>query len=431
MAKFVDNTQKVLSGEMSTMDYICDMSESKLNRSLEMNPDSRWIYDLQVATWCQIRDAHKNGKKLIFFGGPVPIDLIYAFDCQPYYLDQLPLSLAANTSVASKYLDICEQHTNQSMCTIDRIELGALIAGEYGVEPDAFVYSTVPCDSSRIAYPNMQKILNKPTFTLDMPFRRDERAKQYLSKQTKEFVEFMEELTGKKLDWDKFKEAMEVANSSNDLLEKCANLRKHTPCPLPGNLLIANSSMSGQAADPAMVTFLRSELEAGQMMLDLGMGACQNGEKYRMLFLQNMLWTNVKTYSYLEQNCNAVCVMDVLGHFKGTFYEHMDDREDCFAVVAQKMMNFPMIHGAAGPVDYYLDRTKILMDDYNINTSVFLGHIGCKHTWAATKILSDYIQEHYGIPTLLIDADCIDGRYKTPEEIQNTIAEYLETVVKL
>ena len=133
----------------------------------------------------------------------------------------------------------------------------------------------------------------------------------------------------------------------------------------------------------------------------------------------------------MEQNYGAVCVMDVLGHFIGDFYEHLDDKEDCYRVMARKMMNFPMIHGAAGPVDYYTDRIKYLMDNFNINTSVFFGHVGCRHTWASTKILSDYIQENYGMPSLLIDVDCIDGRYKSPEEIQNTIAEYLETVVKL
>ena len=90
-----------------------------------------------------------------------------------------------------------------------------------------------------------------------------------------------------------------------------------------------------------------------------------------------------------------------------------------------------MIHGAAGPVEYYQDRISYLMDNFNINTSVFLGHVGCKHTWASTKILSDFIQAKYGIPTLLLDVDCIDGRYKGAEEVQNAIAEYLENVVKL
>ena len=425
------NMPKVLSGEMSTLDYIASTAEGKQAHAVEKNPDMLWVYDIQVAQWAQIRDAHKNGKKVIAFGGPVPVDLMYAFDCQPYYLDQLPLSTAPNVDMTAKFVDLCEAHTNQSMCSIDKVEMGALLADQVGVKPDAFVYSTVPCDSSRIAYPVMEKIWNVPTFNVDLPFRRDRRGEDYLIAQTKEFIAFMEELTGTKLDWEKFKESMKVANHTNELIEKCADLRKHTPCPLPGTLLVTNACMSGQAADPAMATFLEKEVETGEMMLDLGMGACMNGEKYRMLFLQNMLWTSLKSYGYLEREYGAICIMDVLGHFKGDFYEHMDDKEDCFRIMSHKMMNLPMIHGAAGPVEYYQDRISYLMDNFNINTSVFLGHVGCKHTWASTKILSDFIQAKYGIPTLLLDVDCIDGRYKGAEEVQNAIAEYLENVVKL
>ena len=425
------NMPKVLSGEMSTLDYIASTAEGKQAHAVEKNPDMLWVYDIQVAQWAQIRDAHKNGKKVIAFGGPVPVDLMYAFDCQPYYLDQLPLSTAPNVDMTAKFVDLCEAHTNQSMCSIDKVEMGALLADQVGVKPDAFVYSTVPCDSSRIAYPVMEKIWNVPTFNVDLPFRRDRRGEDYLIAQTKEFITFMEELTGTKLDWEKFKESMKVANRTNELIEKCADLRKHTPCPLPGTLLVTNACMSGQAADPAMATFLEKEVETGEMMLDLGMGACMNGEKYRMLFLQNMLWTSLKSYGYLEREYGAICIMDVLGHFKGDFYEHMDDKEDCFRIMSHKMMNLPMIHGAAGPVEYYESRISYLMDNFNINTSVFLGHVGCKHTWASTKILSDFIQAKYGIPTLLLDVDCIDGRYKGAEEVQNAIAEYLENVVKL
>ena len=428
---YVDQVSKVISGEMSTLDYIAGTAESKLEYILNKDPDGRWIYDIQVAQWAQIRDAQAKGKKVIAFGGPVPVDLLYAFDCQPYYLDQLPLSTASNTAMTSKFIDICETKTSQSMCSIDKVEMGVLLADQIGLVPDAFVYSTVPCDSSRIAYPNMQKIWNVPCFNIDLPFRRDERAVEYLVRQTKEFITFMEELTGKKLDWDKVKESMKIANRSNELLERSANLRRHTPCPLPGLLLVTNACMSGQAADPAMVAFLEKEVEMGEMMIELGMGACQNGEKYRMLFLQNMLWTNLKTYNYLEREHGAICIMDVLGHYHGDFYEHLDDPEDCFRVMAKKQMNLPMIHGASGPVEYYLNRIDDLMEDFNINTSIFLGHVGCRHTWASTKILSDHIQKKFGLPTLLLDVDCIDGRYKGAEEVQQSIVEYLETVVKL
>lgn len=428
---YVDQVPKVISGEMSTVDYIAGTAESKLQYILNKDPDGRWVYDIQVAQWAQIRDAQKNGKKVIAFGGPIPVDLLYAFDCQPYYLDQLPLSVAPYPAMASKFIDLCETKTSPFMCSIDKVEMGVLLADQVGLVPDAFVYSTVPCDSSRIAYPNMQKLWKVPTFNIDLPFRRDERAEEYLVRQTKEFITFMEELTGKEMDWEKVKESLQVANRSNELIERSANLRRNTPCPLPGVFLVTNACMSGQAADPAMVAFLEKEVEMAEMMVELGMGACQNGEKYRMLFLQNMLWTNLKTYSNLEREHGAICIMDVLGHYHGDFYEHLDDPEDCFRVMARKQMNLPMIHGASGPVDYYLDRIDYLMENFNINTSIFLGHVGCRHTWASTKILSDHIQRKFGLPTLLLDVDCIDGRYKSAEEVQRSIVEYLENVVKL
>ena len=93
------------------------------------------------------------------------------------------------------------------------------------------------------------------------------------------------------------------------------------------------------------------------------------------------------------------------------------------------MMNLPMIHGATGPVDYYCDRISYLMDNFNINTSVFLGHVGCKHTWASGKIVTDYIQEKFGIPTLYVDVDAIDPRYKSNDELRAQIGEYMESVV--
>ena len=116
------NMPKVLSGEMSTLDYIASTAEGKQAHAAEKNPDMLWVYDIQVAQWAQIRDAHKNGKKVIAFGGPVPVDLMYAFDCQPYYLDQLPLSTAPNVDMTAKFVDLCEAHTNQSMCSIDKVE---------------------------------------------------------------------------------------------------------------------------------------------------------------------------------------------------------------------------------------------------------------------------------------------------------------------
>lgn len=71
---------------------------------------------------------------------------------------------------------------------------------------------------------------------------------------------------------------------------------------------------------------------------------------------------------------------------------------------------------------------KLFCNDL-ISLSIFMGHVGCKHTWASGKIVTDMIQEKYGIPTLYVDVDAIDPRYKSTDELRLQLGEYMEAVV--
>ena len=121
--------------------------------------------------------------------------------------------------------------------------------------------------------------------------------------------------------------------------------------------------------------------------------------------------------------------MDAFGFQGGPMYQHLDDRHDCFRVMGMKFQDNPMIHGASGPSEYHLALVDKIFQEYDPTVSMFLGHVGCKHTWASAKMVSDMVQEKYGLPTLFLDLDAIDGRYKSNDEIKAQISEYFETVV--
>ena len=110
-------------------------------------------------------------------------------------------------------------------------------------------------------------------------------------------------------------------------------------------------------------------------------------------------------------------------------YEHMDDRRDCLKVMGKKMQNNPMIHGASGPSEFHLKLVDHIFQTYEPNVSMFLGHVGCKHTWASGKIVTDMVQEKFGLPTLYVDVDAIDPRYKSGDELRAQIGDYMESVV--
>lgn len=423
-----ENEERVLRGEMSIVDFYCDKVEGSMARMREKNPDLLWTIEIQKFTWESVRDAHKNGKKIVAFGGSMPVEIFAAFDCVPFYLDIIPFRTCTNVDITAKYIDEAEKYVAASMCGLDKTELGAFLCGAYGFEPDIFVYSSVPCDSSRVAYPAMEKLLKLPTFSFDMPFRRDARGVDYLARQVEELVAFMEEATGTKCDWDKMKQFMEISNKVFDLQGKCAELRKIKPCPLPGRFLVVNGTTNAYPCFPEMLNVYEHEYEAGQVMSELGMGACED-EKYRVAMLQNMIWGNSKIMDWMERTYNAVAVMDAFGFQGDVMYENMDERFDCYRVMARRMQNNPMIHGASGPSEHHLRMVEEIFESYSPNVSMFLGHVGCKHTWASSKMLTDMISEKYGLPTLFVDLDAIDGRYKGGEEIMAQISEYFETVV--
>ncbi len=90
MAKDTRLEDAVMAGEMSIFDFCCEKVEAQMVRMQEKHPELLWTLEIQDKMWHQYRDAHKNGKKLVFFGGPVPVDIIVAFDCIPVYLDTVP-----------------------------------------------------------------------------------------------------------------------------------------------------------------------------------------------------------------------------------------------------------------------------------------------------------------------------------------------------
>jgi len=419
---------------INLIDMTCQQVDRIYQHMLEKgNPDIMWMFDIQKAQWEEVRDAHKNGQKLVFFGGPVPVEIIRAFDCVPFFLDTVSTRIASMEDLCGRYIDETEKYAPTSMCGIDKAQLGCAILNEYGVKADAFVHATVPCDSARIAYPIIERLLDCPTFTLDCPFHHDDRGYRYLARQMDAFVKFMEDLTGYKWDaerYEKFKAIMEESNRAYAALVKIADLRKQKPCPLPGRTLVLNELVACMSGSPACTAMLETQLQMGTMLSEMGMSASKcPEEKYRVCLMQNMLWSNTGIMDWMEKTYGAITVMDGFGYQSAIFFDDMDNWEHIKYVAAMKMLTTPMIHGATGPTEYWLKIIDDMYTDYSVNVSIFMGHVGCKHTWASGKIVTDMIQEKYGLPTLYVDVDAIDPRYKSNDELRAQLAEYMESVV--
>ncbi len=84
-------------------------------------------------------------------------------------MDTIPTRIASQDGVASRYIDEAEKYVPTGMCGFDKVELGAALLDEFGLKLDAFIYTSILCDSSRVVHLAMASIWSDvPSTVLDV-----------------------------------------------------------------------------------------------------------------------------------------------------------------------------------------------------------------------------------------------------------------------
>ncbi len=420
MADNLSRAELILSGEKSIIDYICEIS------ALDCGEPG---HPSDLGYWETVRDAHNNGKKLIFTNGPVPLEILYALDCIPLCLDLLPSCISQDEALTAKLINEAETHANSSLCSLHKTNTGILLSNNLGLKPDAYVTVPIACESARAACTETGRYIEAKSFHFDIPLRRDEKSVRYIAMQFNLFISFMEEVSGKKLDWEQVKYRMELYNRSAKLLYECTELRRSRPCPLSSHTTVWNEFMNAFGPTEQMEKLLETELKLCKERIDSGKGPCQGGQKHRVLLLHNFLRQGADITEMLEKDFGAVTVADGYCFGSREQFTQLEDKEACIKLMCRRLQSGSMAHGAGGTGAELLASIDDLLRDFEPDVFIFLGNRGCKHIWAATKMVADAVQERYGIPMLILDVDNTDFRYKSEREIRTAISEYMDTVV--
>lgn len=421
--------KRLADEEIDVIEYICLSADEELARAHEVGAEFSLGIEAECALWHNARDAHKNGKKLVLYTGAVPVELLYASGCVPVSLDFIQIKLARAVSHTRKLVLASEKIMPECFCSMDKSMLGVSELKRLGLEPDAVVFASPGCDGSRLSYPFVGKALGTPSFQFNIPIQKRQSSLRHIVDQFDALSDFLAQETALKLNESELRACIERANSSYDLLEKCAQLRKKTPCPLPGNLLVRNGWARAMACLPETVAFLEQEYKSGLLAADAGQSSCPGGEVYRAAFIQNMLWSSGEVTDWLEEKYGCACVMDAIGLVPYKYFEHPDDAQDCRLTMAGRMSEGLSFHGVTWSGPQILEQIDKLFEEYRPNVSIYAGHVGCRHTWAVVRMVSGFIEDKYGVSTLELPLDGIDMNYRSTDEIKRLISEYMDTVV--
>jgi len=289
------------------------------------------------------------------------------------------------------------------------------------------LWSNMVCDNTAKSGELITELCDCPGFFIDRPFKNSQREIQYLTGELEDMVHFLEEKSGKKMDWDRLSETVERMDRQIELVRQVNELRKNTPTPFSPmgflELLTIDYLFPGQ---PEAIEYLETLLEELTEATRQGKGAIPE-EKFRLmtLFIPPMY-----LISFLEKIFKEHGAVSVIEPFFTYWGEGNLDSSRPLESVAKKSYMIPEMR-MYGPMDEKaLNSIVDCAEQYRVNGAIYYADVGCRHSCATIKLFKDTLND-IDIPVLTLDCDVVDQTATSEEEVKEKLEGYFELLEDL
>ncbi len=384
-------------------------------------------------------EAMKAGKPVVWgmlnfwYGDPI----LKAMDVEVVYPENYGAALAA-FGVAQQYLDKADADGFPThLCGYSRANIGYTsrmmkeLAGE--IPPDAplgglpkpvFLMSSVAiCDARYKWFQALGRYMDVPVWTFESPipglkefFLEDsyERIVKMGVKHVRDFVTFCQDILGKKMDWDRLSETVDLVIEMNRLLHETNELRKTRPCPMHSrdfwSAMTPAIMLMGDIKDSLKCYYdLYNEVKE---LADNRIGAVEN-EKYRMIFAELPPWHSLSLFDRLaERGWNFV--FESFGYHPPLPIDLSGVKDPLEKIARFSFQKFLGLYADArerdvtdGAMAYpYLKYAR----EFKSDGALLHPLISCRSASTHLPYLGDMLLEQLKIPSLTIEGDIVDLR---------------------
>ncbi|MFC1895090.1 2-hydroxyacyl-CoA dehydratase subunit D [Thermodesulfobacteriota bacterium] len=363
-------------------------------------------------------------------------------------------TVCASTGIAQKYLErsdaegfpthLCGYARNAFGYTAEMKELGEVPpdAPMGGLAPPTFLMSSEGyCDARYKWFQGLKHYLDVPVWNLAyphpaaketlMPERRKANI-QYMAKELKRFVDFLEDLLKKKMDYDKLEAFLDNQEKVFKVWWEINELRKARPCPMHARdfwtLMVPCYYMS---AEKETLDVYQAVYDEVKERVEKGIGAVEP-EDYRLIFAELPPWHSLGFFEKLaELGWNFVTEspgyhppppmefeevgepLERVARWTFMYYTH-------HFMHAQKM-GYPM---QGGMVQQYYNWAR----EYRCDG--FLTHhlITCRTATFWLTESMNIIEEELGIPGMAMEGDIVDLTVFDPVAILDKAGPFQDTM---
>jgi benzoyl-CoA reductase/2-hydroxyglutaryl-CoA dehydratase subunit BcrC/BadD/HgdB len=393
---------------------------------VQAEPDHResqvLYYQMLHKYFTRILNARENGDFVAAHTVFFPSELIYAMGLVPMHTETSTWMTALFTGECD---DILAEGSNlglaSEICTPHRGLAGAYSLGALP-RPDVMLWSNMVCDNTAKSGELIMELCDCPGFFIDRPFKDSEREIEYLTGEMEDMVNFLEEQSGRKMDWERLSETVGRMDEQIELVRQINELRKNVPTPFSPmgflELVTIDYLCPGQ---PEAITYLKTLLEELNDKVRQDIGAVPD-ERFRLmtLFIPPMYLMN-----FLEKMAKEYGAVSVIEPFFTYWGEGRLDPSKPLESVARKSYLIPEMR-MYGPMDERaLNSITTCAQDYKVDGAIYYADVGCRHSCATVKLFKDTLND-IDIPVLTLDCDVVDQTATSEEEVKEKLEQFFE-----
>jgi benzoyl-CoA reductase/2-hydroxyglutaryl-CoA dehydratase subunit BcrC/BadD/HgdB len=391
-----------------------DGMSSALETRFHRHPTAKNKFALEVVKLGQ--RLYSGTNRLAWCGVAAPFDVLNAMGINACFVEFVG-GMLASMGGAGPFLEEAEQvGFLADGCGYHRAVIGAAEKHMMPV-PELVIATSSPCTGGIAAVEHLARKFDCPLYTLNVPPEDTQPAIQYLTEQIKGMVDFVTARTGRTLDEDRLRQAMERTNVAREYMLEAFQLAQRVPSPANGsdlrNFGIVMALFLGTETGVEIAEAYRNEFSA---RVERGVGGTAN-EQFRLMWLQSCIQFRNPLIRMLEDDYQASVVVDELNDI---FWDPIDV-DDPYTGLARRMIALPF----NGMADRRLKHIKKLVHAYKIDGAINPCHWGCRQGTGARGLVETTLKE-LDVPVINLEVDCVDSRNFAEGQLKTRLEAFME-----
>ena len=364
------------------------------------------------------------------------VELLEGFGAVPIYPEVNALQLAIRHQSLDPILFAEELGYAADNCAYVKADIGAYLKGITPTggklpKPTLVLCNFVGCNTYLKWFEHVAEFTGAPLYTLDVPFMRTADPSvadiKYVVSQLQELVKLLEGLTGRKFDYDRFKEAVRYSARTEEVWSNIKHLARSSPSPFDAyfdaiTLMVPLYVYRGK---PEGVEFFELALSELEEKVERHEGV-NDQEKFRVVIEGPPPYPHFRTFRDMFAKWQACAVASTYSTVGGLWeFGARHDPEKPFESVALHMLAHNVTN--RNYLQRY-DQIKRYVEEWGADGVIIHFVKSCRLFSAGQGDMRDYFTKVLGVPTLYIESDLEDPRYFSEAQLKNRIDAYFEAL---